>query len=101
MKWILISLPHTSWKKKDKRLLLKHDIYLVIGYSFRDQSINDAFYFGLKNNLGSRMIVSSTNQEVIERINKTFEKVISKIDILKRRFGGHDFLEELNRLLTP
>lgn len=82
-----------------KRILLKQDIYLIVGYSFRDQSINDDLYFGLKYNTSSRMIVTTTNKTVIDRINKTFEKVQSKIDFLDSRFGNEDFIEKLSELL--
>ena len=73
-----------------KKLLRFHEIYTIIGYSFRDNSINDAFRYGLQNNLHSRMIVITTNEIVINRINTIFSDCRNKIEILNTKFGCPD-----------
>jgi hypothetical protein len=82
-----------------KKILLYHDIYLVIGYSFRDHSINNAFYQGLNNNPKSRMIIVTTNQSVINRINMTFKRYSDRLSIIKNRFGEEKLLDDLMNVL--
>jgi hypothetical protein len=82
-----------------KRILIRHEIYLIIGYSFRDPSINDALYSGLKSNVNTRMIVSATNQKVIDRIESAFSEVRDQLEVIRIRFGNHGFIEKLEELL--
>ena len=73
-----------------KKILKHHEIYIIIGYSFRDNSINEAFHYGLQDNHSSRMIVVTTNDIVINRINTIFSDCIHKIEIINTRFGSPD-----------
>jgi hypothetical protein len=66
-----------------KKILRFHEIYTIIDSSFRDNSINDAFRYGLQNNPHSRMIVITINEIVINRINAIFSDCMNKIEIIK------------------
>jgi hypothetical protein len=62
---------------------------LVIGFSFRDPSINNAFRDALTNKSESRMIVVNSNREAIEnRVNEIFPK--DRIEFIENRFGSND-----------
>jgi hypothetical protein len=50
-----------------RRLLYSRDIYIVIGYSFRDPSINNAFGDVLRDKTESRMIIVNPNKASIEK----------------------------------
>jgi hypothetical protein len=82
-----------------KRILLQSEIYLIIGYSFRDPSVNDAFKFALSKIEDSRMIVVSTNQNVIKRVRSIYGSLEGKVDILQSRFGDPDLIDKLRSLL--
>lgn len=73
-----------------KRILRHHEIYVIIGYSFRDNSINEAFRYALQDYPSSRMIVVTTNNTVINRINTVFSEYSNKIEIIRTRFGSPD-----------
>ena len=83
-----------------KKILRHHEIYLIIGYSFRDNSINEAFHYGLQDNSSTRMIVVTTNEIVIQRINTLFSDCINKIQIIKTRFGDLNLPAWLRRSVT-
>ena len=83
-----------------KRILMKHEIYLIIGYSFRDSAINDAFYFGLKANTNARMIISTTNQKVIERIERSFSDISNQVDIIRVQIWGSGFYREIGTTIN-
>lgn len=78
-----------------KRLLDFQEIYLIIGYSFRDNSINDAFYNALKNKKSSRMIVVTKNKQVINHVNTLFKEFKRKISIIESKFGDKDLHKKL------
>ena len=78
-----------------KRLLQNEEIYLVIGYSFRDNSINDAFHSALKNKESSRLIVVSKNTNVINRIHTLFQDCRTKVKIIESKFGDTDLPTKL------
>jgi hypothetical protein len=62
-------------------------VYLVVGFSFRDPSINNAFRDALTNKPASRMIIVNSNRKVIEnRVNEMFPK--NKIEFVEDRFGS-------------
>jgi hypothetical protein len=83
-----------------KKILRHHEIYIIIGYSFRDNSINEAFYYGLKDHSASRMIVITTNTTVIDRINTVFSDCRNKIEIINTKFGSSDLQALLRNSLT-
>ncbi len=56
-------------------LLHINDVYLVIGFSFRDPSINNAFRDALINKATSRMIIVNSNRKAIrKRVDEIFPK---------------------------
>jgi hypothetical protein len=78
-------------------MLSINDVYIVIGYSFRDFSINEAF----QNALGSdesRMIIINPNRNRI--INKIQDFPYHKIDIIEMPFGDERLIDALYTVLT-
>jgi hypothetical protein len=70
-----------------RHLLHINNVYLVVGFSFRDPSINNAFRDALTNKPASRMIIVNSNRKVIEnRVNEMFPK--NKIEFVEDRFGS-------------
>lgn len=68
-------------------LLHINDVYLVIGFSFRDPSINNAFRDALINKATSRMIIVNSNRKAIrKRVDEIFPK--EKIDFIENQFGN-------------
>jgi hypothetical protein len=81
-----------------RKLLYHHDIYVVIGYSFRDPSINAAFADALNNRSDSRMIIINSNRNNIQRrINEKFPS--EKCDLVEIPFGSDNLLPRLEELL--
>ena len=79
-------------------LLDINDVYLVIGFSFRDPSINNAFRDVLINKPTSRMIIVNSNRKAIEnRVNEIFPK--DKIDFIEDRFGSSNLPSVLKEYL--
>lgn len=67
--------PYFSLYYYFRKLLHWNDLYVVIGYSFRDQSINNAFADALRRKENSRLIIVNSNKKNIEqRINQYFPK---------------------------
>lgn len=75
---IVSAEPFVSLYNHLRKLLTLHDAYVVIGYSFRDQSINDAFRNALQNESKRMVIVNSNLFRVRNRI-KDFP--IRRIDL--------------------
>ena len=85
-----------------KKFLISHEIYIIIGYSFRDFSVNQALYYGLRNNRSSRMIVVTSNNNVRNQVNQFFAEFASqrnKIEFVGTRFGENNFIPELRNVL--
>ena len=83
---------HTTFQT----MLSINDVYIVIGYSFRDFSINEAF----QNALGSdesRMIIINPNRDRI--INKIQGFPDHKIDIIEIPFGDERLIDALHTVL--
>lgn len=86
--------PYFSLHYYFRNLLYYNDVYLVIGFSFRDPSINNAFRDALINKPASRMIVVSSNKKNIEkRLNDNFPK--GKIDFVESQFGDNDLPSQI------
>ena len=67
--------PYFSLYYYFRKLLEFHDEYVVIGYSFRDQSINNAFADALRSRRNSRLIIVNRHRNNIEqRINQYLSK---------------------------
>jgi hypothetical protein len=65
--------PYFSLYSYFRRLLYSRDIYIVIGYSFRDPSINNAFRDALRNKSESRMIIVNPNKtNILKRVEENF-----------------------------
>jgi hypothetical protein len=83
-----------------RKLLYWNDNYVVIGYSFRDQSINNAFADALRNKSNSRLIVVNSNIKNIQsRIDQYFSKLSAKVDIIEARFGDNNLFPKLKDVL--
>jgi hypothetical protein len=86
-----------------RKMLQDERIIVVIGYSFRDESINNAFrskYLMEKENKKENfsMLICTTSKEVKERVTKIFEdKMISVID---SNFFEDNFIEKLTKRIN-
>lgn len=81
-----------------RHVLQTNDVYLVIGFSFRDPSINNAFRDALVNKPASRMIIVNSNRAAIEnRVNEIFPK--DKIEFVEDRFGSNNLPSVLKEYL--
>jgi SIR2-like domain len=81
--------PHFSLYYYFRHLLQINHVYLVIGFSFRDPSINNAFRDALVDKAASRMIIVNSNRETIEnRVNEIFPR--DKIEFIQDRFGSNN-----------
>ena len=77
--------PYFSLYYYFRYLLHINTIYIVIGFSFRDLSINNAFRDALMNKPASRMIIINSDKDRIKKRGyKIFPK--NKIDFIKARF---------------
>jgi hypothetical protein len=86
-----------------RRTLLREDIVIVIGYSFRDLTINNAFLDWLASKPESRLIITAKkkNHEVIRRIiNNDNDKKNDKIQFIDKHFGEAGFITDLENTLN-
>ena len=82
-----------------KDILRYHDIYIVIGYSFRDPAINNAFKQGLDSNPNKRLLIVNPNPDhIIDRIRTMFPN--DKIDIIEHRFGDVNLYATIQNILN-
>jgi hypothetical protein len=80
------------------RQLYRQDIYIVIGYSFRDPSINNAFGDALRYQSGSRMIIVNRNKtNILKRVEESFPR--SKVEIIETEFGNNNLKSKLKEAL--
>lgn len=80
-----------------RRRIFKEDIVIVIGYSFRDITINNTFSDWLASKPASRLIVAAKgdNQDTIRRIVGND----AKIQFIDRYFGENRFIAGLEYIL--
>lgn len=78
-----------------RRILLEEKIIIVIGYSFRDISINNAFLNTLTNDRESRMIICAKSPAVKQRISDKFQGYMSRISLIDKYFGEKGFISDL------
>jgi hypothetical protein len=91
--------PYFSLYYYFRKLLYFHEEYVIIGYSFRDPSINNAFADALRDRRNSRLIIVNSNRDNIERrINEIFPA--DQVDIVGTQFGDNNLYTELRRLLV-
>jgi hypothetical protein len=93
---IVSTEPFISLYDHFRRFLTLHDAYVVVGYSFRDQSINDAFKNALQNET-KRMVIVNSNLERIR--NRLRDFPLERIDTTKHHFGDVALLKELDKIL--
>jgi hypothetical protein len=85
-----------------RSMLYVHDIYVVIGYSFRDPAINNAFSDMLRKKAESRIVIVNPNTDQIKkRILDNFPE--KKLDVIRRCFEDDTMISELKDVLlkTP
>jgi hypothetical protein len=81
------------------RSLLNHcHVYVVVGYSFRDRSINNAFRDYLRDKPESRMIIVNRNPDNIRHRIRNFS--IMKLDLITAPFGSIDLINQLEQVLN-
>ena len=86
-----------------RRTLFREDIVIVIGYSFRDLTINNAFSGWLASKPESRLIITAKkeNHEGIRRIiDNGSDKKHDKIQFIHRHFGEAGFITDLENTLN-
>ena len=83
-----------------RRNLHEEEIIVVIGYSFRDISVNNAFIDHICYNKKSRMIISTKSDPVKERIRRLFKGNIDRIATVSKYFGEDGFMDELQNKLS-
>lgn len=82
-----------------RRNLLFEDIVIVIGYSFADISINNAFKDWLTFNNKARLLVISKKQNQ-PRIRNIFGNLMNRIEFLEDYFGEQNFTVNLENILV-
>jgi hypothetical protein len=80
-----------------RKLLYLHNRYVVIGYSFRDPSINNAFADALRDT-NKRMIIVNPDRNSMEwRVDQSFPN--DRVDIIETAFGEPNLVDDLRDLL--
>lgn len=79
-----------------RNMLWSQEIVVVIGCSFRDISVNNAFMDYLKSNKQARMLISVKSDSVEERIKKMFG-IHERVKLLRRYFVEKQFAAELTQ----
>jgi SIR2-like domain len=85
---------YTAFRKN----LFKEQIVIVIGYSFRDISINNALLDNLQTTESSRLIISAKSDSVKQRISKIFG-LNKRVSLIDKYFGEGGFVDELKNKL--
>jgi hypothetical protein len=81
-----------------RKLLHYHFVYVVIGYSFRDPAINNAFHDSLVLHPEKRIIIINPYPENIQkRIQENFP--MKQVTTIARSFGQNELLLELEMAL--
>ena len=87
--------PFSSLYNHFRKLLSMHEVYIVVGYSFRDSSINDAFADALSR-VETRMVMNPNPDRIRNKITNFPQR---RIDVITKPFGGTELLLELNHIL--
>jgi hypothetical protein len=82
-----------------RKLLYWNDNYVVIGYSFRDQSINNAYADALRNKSKRLIVVNSNIKNIQSRIEQYFSKLSGKVNIIEASFGDNNLFPKLKDVL--
>lgn len=91
--------PFSSLYTAFRRRIYEEKVIIVIGYSFRDLSINNAFLDGLKNDEDSRIIICTRSEVVKGRIKRIFPEYSRRIAYIASHFGEEDFIRDLKARL--
>jgi hypothetical protein len=78
-----------------RRNLLEEQVIVVIGYSFRDISINNAFLDHIRTNENLRIIVCAKSDLVKNRVRQLFSGYDNRIDLVSKYFGEDGFTNDL------
>jgi hypothetical protein len=81
-----------------RKMLFREDILIVIGFSFRDPSINNAFADWLSTRPSSRLIIVA-RQEKQNKIRAIFDNN-TRIQFIDTYFGQNGFINSLENVLT-
>jgi hypothetical protein len=90
--------PFFSLHSYFRKLLYYQDIYVVIGYSFRDPSINNAFADMLRKRAETRMIIINPAFDSIRKNIEQFPE--KKVDVIREKLGDDSMIDALKRVLT-
>jgi hypothetical protein len=82
-----------------RRLVLHEDLTVIIGYSFRDPSVNNAFLDWLKLRDNARLIIVSKKDKE-QNIRNLFQGVDERIQFINEYFGDANFIQNLVESLT-
>lgn len=80
------------------KILKYHEVYVVVGFSFRDPSINNAFRDALSRRSETRMIVVNRNSEGVRNRLGIFPN--DKLDVIQIPFGEGELINELEGILN-
>jgi hypothetical protein len=89
--------PYASLYNNFRKWLSNDEVYIAIGYSFRDPSINNAFLDALNKNDVSRLIIINRSPDRI--MNRIGAFPANRIDVIRTEFGREDVEEELSNVL--
>lgn len=78
-----------------QKMLLELKIYIVIGYSFRDPAINNAFIDALNENKDSRIVIINPRPEKFLNLIK-----FPKVSIIQRGIEDPELPKELDEILN-
>jgi hypothetical protein len=81
-----------------RRTLLDESIVIIIGYSFGDISINNAFIDWLSFNRKARLVIVSRKKNH-RRIRKIFGNLQDRVEFIMEYFGEPNFIQNLGDLL--
>jgi hypothetical protein len=91
--------PFASLYTAFRRILFEEKVIIVIGYSFRDLSINNAFLETLKHDQDSRIIICTRSDAVKGRIKRIFSGYSRRIACIGSHFGEEEFIIDLKARL--
>jgi len=91
--------PFSSLYTAFRKLIYEEKVIIVIGYSFRDLSINNAFLDGLRQDEDSRIIICTRSDAVKGRIKRIFLGYNNRIAYIGSHFGEQDFIKDLKERL--
>ena len=94
--------PYFSLHYFFSRLLYFHNDIVVIGYSFRDQTINNAFADALKMNTKTKMIIVNADiQSINQKLNEIFPDISDERVIqIQTAFGDNTLYDKLAKVLA-